>query len=156
MRVSTLTESERAQTGFTHLIRVAYSSVPADNDFNVAAATATLNAIPLAAGDVINFPLAQVFTKTAPSGAGFSAPTISVGVTGVAAQLVASGTPVSGRSRPAIDVAATAGGPFESDGASKFVTVTLGSTGNLSLATAGEILVFVNVTRAADLAKVQG
>jgi hypothetical protein len=156
MRVSTLTESERAQTGFTHLIRLAYSSVAAENDFNVAATTSLINAIPLAAGDVVNFPLALVYTKTTPAGAGLSAPTISVGVTGVPAQLVASGALAAGRSRPSIDVAATAGGPFESDGAAKFVTVTLGSTGNLSLATAGEVYVYVNVTRAADLAKVQG
>jgi hypothetical protein len=155
MRVYSLTESERANTGFSHCIRIAYSPNPADNDFNVAATTALLNAIPLAAGDVVNYPLAQVITKTTPAGAGLSAPTVSVGVTGTPAQLVASGAATAGRSRPAITVDALAGGPFESDGAAKFLTVTLGSTGNLSLATAGEILVFVNVARASDLLKIQ-
>jgi len=156
MRISALTESERAQTGFSHCIRVGYSSVPAENDFNVAAATATLQPLTLLAGDTVAYPLAHVYTKTAPAGAGLSAPTISVGVTGTADALVASGTPVTGRSLGAIGPAATGGGPFVSDGTAKFLTITIGSTGNLSLATAGEILVFVNVIRAADLAKVQG
>lgn len=155
MRVYPLTESER-QAGFSHCIRIAYSAVAADNDFNVAAATTTLQPITLAAGDAVVYPLALVYTKTAPAGAGLSAPTISVGVTGTADALIASGTPTTGRSLGAIGPAATAGGPFVSDGSSKFVTITLGSTGNLALATAGEIFVYVAVVRASDLSRLQG
>jgi hypothetical protein len=154
MRVTSLTEQERAATGFSHAIRIGYSANPADNDFNVAAGSSAINAIALAAGDVVNYPLAQVYCKQAPTGV--TAPTISVGVTGSAAQFIASGTPATGRSRMAIDVAATAGGPFESDGASKFVLVTIGGSNNLTNATAGEIWVYVNIVRAADLARLTG
>jgi hypothetical protein len=153
MRVSSLNDQERANTGFSHVIRIAYSSVASENDFNVAATTSLINAIALGAGDVVNFPLAQVFIKQAPTGV--TAPTVSVGVTGAAAALVASGTPTTGRSLAAIDVAATAGGPFASDGSAKFVTVTIGGSNNLTNATAGEILVFVSITRGADLSKIQ-
>jgi hypothetical protein len=153
MRVTALTEQERANTGFSHLIRIAWSSNAADNDFNVAATSSAINAIPLLAGDVVNYPLAQVYTKTVPTGV--TAPTISVGVTGAAAQFIASATPTAGRSLVCIDVAATAGGPFQSDGASKFVLVTIGGSNNLVNATAGEIFVLVSITRAADLAKIQ-
>jgi hypothetical protein len=62
----------------------------------------------------------------------------------------------AGRAGVAIGPAATAGGPFESDGSAKFVTITLASTGNLSLATAGEVYVYLTILRAADLGRVQG
>jgi hypothetical protein len=153
MRVSSLTEQERANTGFSHVIRIAFSSVAAENDFNVAATSSAINAIALGAGDTVNFPLATVYTKQAPTGV--TAPTISVGVTGAAAQFIASGTPTTGRSLVAIDVAATAGGPFQSDGSAKFVTVTIGGSNNLTNATAGEILVFVSITRGSDLGRIQ-
>jgi hypothetical protein len=155
MRVYKLNENE-SSTGFTHCIRLAYSATAAENDFNVAAATTTINAIPLLAGDAVVGSLAHVFCKTTPAGAGLSAPTVSVGVTGVAANMVAVTALAAGRSAVAVGPAATAGGPFESDGTAKFVTVTLASTGNLSLATAGEVYVYVAVLRAADLGKVQG
>jgi len=155
MRVYKLNENE-SSLGFTHCIRLAYSAVAADNDFNVAAATTTINAIPLAAGDSVVGALAHVYCKTTPAGAGLSAPLVSVGVTGVPAQMVASGPLAAGRSQMAIGPAATAGGPYESDGSAKFVTVTLASTSNLSLATAGEVFVYVAILRAADLGRVQG
>jgi hypothetical protein len=153
MRVISLMEQEQAR-GFSHLIILRFSSVTADNDFNVAATTTAINAIPLGAGDVVNYPLAQVFCKTVPTG--LTAPTCSVGVTGAAAGLVASGALAAGRSLMSVGPAATAGGPFESDGTAKFVTVTLAATNNLNAATAGEVHVYVNVSRAADLAKVVG
>ena len=153
MRLSALTENEQSR-GFSHLIVLRYSSVAADNDFNVANTTTAINAIPLAAGDVVNYPLAQVFCKTTPTG--LTAPTCSVGVTGAAAALIASGSLAAGRSLMAVGPAATAGGPFESDGSSKFVTVTLAATNNLNVATAGEVHVYVNISRAADLARVTG
>jgi hypothetical protein len=155
MRVYKLNENE-AVAGFTHCIRLAYSPVAADNDFNVAAATSTINAIPLAAGDAVVGALAHVYCKTTPAGAGLSAPTVSVGVTGVAANMVAVTALAAGRSAVAIGPAASAGGAFESDGTAKFVTVTLASTGNLSLATAGEVYVYVALLRSADLGRVQG
>jgi hypothetical protein len=155
MRVYKLNENESG-IGFTHCIRLAYSAVTADNDFNVAAATTTINAIPLLAGDSVVGALAHVYCKTTPAGAGLSGPTISVGVTGAAAQMIAVGPLAAGRCQMAIGPAATGGGPFESDGSAKFVTVTLASTGNLSLATAGEVYVYVAILRAADLGKVQG
>lgn len=156
MRVYKLTEEEASQTGFTHCVRLAYSPVAAENDFGVAAATTTINAIPLLAGDSVVGALAHVFCKTTPAGAGLSAPTASVGVTGVAAQMVAVTPLAAGRAGVAIGPAATAGGAFESDGSAKFVTVTLASTGNLSLATAGEVYVYVSILKAADLGRVQG
>ena len=153
MRINALNENERA-SGFSHLIVLRYSSVTADNDFNVAGTTTAINAIALAAGDTVNYPLAQVYCKTAP--AGLTAPTCSVGVTGTAAALVASGTLATGRSLMAVGPAATAGGPFESDGSSKFLTVTLAASNNLNVATSGEVHVYVNISRAADLARVTG
>src|SRR4029450_14090880 len=116
MRINALTENEKSR-GFTHLIVLRYSSVTADNDFNVAATTTAMKAIPLAAGDVINYPLAEVYCKTAP--AGLTAPTCSVGVTGTAAALVASGTLATGRSLMSVGPAATARGPFERERSGK-------------------------------------
>lgn len=153
MRVYSLTDQERSNTGFTHCIRIAWSANTADNDFNVAATSAALNAIALNPGDVVNYPLAQVYCKQAPTGV--TAPTISVGVTAAAAQFIVSGTPATGRSLVAVGPADTAGGPVALTAASN-ILVTIGGSNNLTNATAGEFLIFVAITRAADLNKIQG
>ena len=128
--------------GMTHVAIISYGQ----GDFSAAATTQTYTLATLASGDLVGYPLAFVYVKTAVTG--ITTPTIVVGHAGDTDFLVPSGSiATAARVLPPVAVSAAAGGAFTGATNATLQAVVSSGSENWSAATAGEIHIFFNLNR---------
>lgn len=147
MKVYNLTENERAASGgYTTLAVLSF----ADGDFSEASTSQTYAPVSIGAGDLIDYPLAKVYVKTAV--AGLTSPVLKVGYDAGSDDddfLLGATSGVSlataGAAFGANLLSASAGGPVTTATAASMVGVllTISASNNIENATAGEVHVYL-------------
>jgi hypothetical protein len=135
--------------GFTDLFIISTTANAGGSDFTAAATGQTFTLDGLAIGDCVEYPLVRLDVKTPVSGGAISAATLALGVTSATTQFLGASDVFTGtvaHFTPANSVTS-----YPTVSSAKDLLATLALTGaNATAVTAGEIWIWVAVSRKAD------
>jgi hypothetical protein len=121
----------------------------AASDFTDADTSQTFTLMTPAAGDIVTYPLAQAYTKIGFAGTDLTAITLDVGFAG-GEEFIKDGSMFTVNAGAGSVLCSQAGGPKVFDGATTLSAVVVTTGANLSAITAGELWIFVCLTRITD------